>query len=171
MDDREARLIALATREFPRLVGVAGLCCGSRAIGEEVAHEALIRLCRHWRRVAAMERPEGWLYRVTLNLAIDTMTKQRRQRDADDRWAQGQPAETMPADPADSALMAAVAALPTRQRHAVVCRYFLDLSAADTAEILECANGTVRALTSQAVANLRHALMPRQPDPSQRSAP
>jgi RNA polymerase sigma factor (sigma-70 family) len=53
---------------------------------------------------------------------------------------------------------AAVATLPSRQRAAVVLRYFNDLSVADTAEILGCAEGTVKALTSQAVANLRRSI-------------
>jgi DNA-directed RNA polymerase specialized sigma24 family protein len=40
----------------------------------------------------------------------------------------------------------------------VVLRYFNDLSVSDTAEILGCADGTVKALTNQAVANLRRRL-------------
>ena len=177
MDDApgEARLIELATREFPRLVGVAGLSCGSHAVAEEIAQEALLRLCQHWRRVAAMERPEAWLYRVTLNLAIRAGAKQRRQQVTERRWAMTRSVVVPPVDPADGTLIAAVGALPRRQQQAVICRHFLDLSTDDAADVLGCAPGTVRALTSQAMANLRQALdappRPRQQDPSHRSTP
>jgi hypothetical protein len=43
-------------------------------------------------------------------------------------------------------------------------RYFNDLSVADTAEVLGCAEGTVKALTNQAVANLRRRLGTEIPD-------
>jgi RNA polymerase sigma factor (sigma-70 family) len=48
-----------------------------------------------------------------------------------------------------------VAALPRRQRAALVLRYFSDLSVDRTAEVLGCAPGTVKSLTSQAIASLR----------------
>jgi RNA polymerase sigma factor (sigma-70 family) len=53
------------------------------------------------------------------------------------------------------AVRAAVAALPERQRAAVVLRYFADLPVSAVAEILSCAHGTVRSLTSQAIERLR----------------
>jgi RNA polymerase sigma factor (sigma-70 family) len=61
-----------------------------------------------------------------------------------------------PADVTDAlAVRAAVAALPPRQRAAVVLRYFADLSVDQTAAVLGCAPGTVKSLTSQAIASLR----------------
>jgi len=156
MGETDSGLEALAKREFPRLVGVAGLCCGSRTVAEEIAQEALMRLCRHWRRVRDMEHPQAWLYRVTINLASDVRRRQRQQRDADAAWARAQPAVTDSADiDASLTLLQRVSTLPDRQRQAVACRYFLDLPVADTATILDCAPGTVRALTSQAINALR----------------
>lgn len=51
----------------------------------------------------------------------------------------------------------AVAALPPRQRVAVVLRYFADCDIAATAEVMGCRPGTVRALTAQALERLRGA--------------
>jgi RNA polymerase sigma factor (sigma-70 family) len=53
------------------------------------------------------------------------------------------------------AVRAAVARLPSRQRIAVVLRYFADLPVRDVAELMRIAEGTVKALTAQAIANLR----------------
>lgn len=53
------------------------------------------------------------------------------------------------------ALVAALAALPPRQRAAIVLRYFDDLSEAQCADALGCAPGTVKSQTSKALAKLR----------------
>ena len=62
-------LIAKCEREHARLVGMLGLYCGDGAVAEDLAQEALIRLCRDWRKVRKLEAPERWLYRVAINLA------------------------------------------------------------------------------------------------------
>ncbi|MDP3711673.1 MAG: sigma factor-like helix-turn-helix DNA-binding protein [Mycobacteriales bacterium] len=53
------------------------------------------------------------------------------------------------------AVRRAVAALPLRQRTALVYRYYSDLSVEQTAEAMGRATGTVKSLTSQAIASLR----------------
>ena len=53
------------------------------------------------------------------------------------------------------AVRGAVRKLPRRQREAVALRYFGDLTVEQTAEVMGCAPGTVKALTSQAMTSLR----------------
>ena len=45
--------------------------------------------------------------------------------------------------------------LPARQRQAVILRFLDDLSVADTARVMGCAQGTVKAHTSRALVSLR----------------
>jgi len=54
----------------------------------------------------------------------------------------------------------ALAALPTRQRAAVVLRYYADLPDADIARTLRCRPGTVRSLIHRALADLRKTIEP-----------
>ncbi len=143
----------------PSLYGSLLLYCGSREVAEDLTQETLLRVWRHWPKVSVMSRPDRWAFRVAFNLAKSGFRRLRIAR----RVAElSDPAHTPPdaaSDPTDAiAVRAAVATLPPRQRAAVVLRYFNDLSVADTAEILGCAEGTVKALTSQAVANLRRAI-------------
>jgi DNA-directed RNA polymerase specialized sigma24 family protein len=49
----------------------------------------------------------------------------------------------------------AVSALPDRQRAVIVARFYLGYDVAGTAALLDCAPGTVKAATHQALANLR----------------
>lgn len=51
-----------------------------------------------------------------------------------------------------------MAQLPERQRAAIVLRYFVDLPVSEVADVMGIKEGTVKALTHQAVGNLRRAL-------------
>ena len=48
--------------------------------------------------------------------------------------------------------------LPQRQREALVLRFFEDLSVEDTAAVMQCATGTVKATVHQALRSLRQRL-------------
>jgi RNA polymerase sigma factor (sigma-70 family) len=138
----------------PSLYGALLLYCGSRELAEDLTQETLLRVWRNWASVSTMDRPDRWALRVAFNLAKSGFRRLRVARRVA-AMSDGSATAT-DIDPTDAiALRTLVAALPTRQRAAVVLRYFNDLSVADTAEVLGCAEGTVKALTSQAVANLR----------------
>lgn len=53
------------------------------------------------------------------------------------------------------AVREAVSTLPERQRAVIVARFFLGYDVAATAALLDCAEGTVKATTHQAIARLR----------------
>jgi RNA polymerase sigma factor (sigma-70 family) len=62
-------------------------------------------------------------------------------------------------DPAAAiAIRTAVASLPRRQRTALVLRYYTDLTVHDVASAMGCPEGTVKSLTSKAIASLRQEL-------------
>ena len=66
-------------------------------------------------------------------------------------------AEAMP-DVTDAiAVRDAVLALPARQRAVIVSRFYLGLDVAETARVLGCRPGTVKAHTFKALGNLRAA--------------
>jgi len=54
--------------------------------------------------------------------------------------------------------LAALRALPDRQRAAVVLRHWCDLSEAETALTMGCSVGTVKSTTSKGLARLRAGL-------------
>ena len=122
----------------------------------ELTQEALARACARWDRVGRLDSPSAWTYRVAINLANSQFRRARYERLARGRAALRLSVEPVPADTIiDQDVRRAVAALPRRQRQAVVLRYLLDLSVDDTAVRMRCATGTVRALTSQGISRLR----------------
>lgn len=145
-------------RLHPELVSTFALYTGSLQVGEELAQEALIRACSRWVKLSGLRSPRSWTFRVGFNLANSWWRRQRVERRVSDHLrARGEAVAAE--DLAGSlAVRAAVAGLPRRQRAALICRYFADLSVNDTAELLGCAPGTIKALTSQAVSRLRAEL-------------
>ena len=148
---------ALAERLTPRSLGYAmRLLGGDRAEAEDVTQEAMLRLWRiapDWRRGEA--QVSTWLYRVVTNLCTDRLRRLARHArpmgddlpdvadgrpDADARLAQ---ADRM------AALNAALAALPPRQREAVVLRHIEGLANPEIAEILGIGVEAVESLTAR----------------------
>jgi RNA polymerase sigma-70 factor (sigma-E family) len=147
-------LAELCRAEHARLVGLLALQLGDRAVAEDLAQEALIRLHQHWGRVRTMASPTGWLYGVALNLSRSWWRRRFAERRALART--GNPQAPQPPEPADVlAIRSAVATLPRRQKEALVLRYYGGLSVAEVARQMRCAEGTVKSLTSQAVDALR----------------
>jgi RNA polymerase sigma factor (sigma-70 family) len=140
-----------------RLVGALTLATGDRGVAEELAQEALVRTWQRWAQVARMDSPEAWTFRVGLNLAGSWRRRRAAERRAARRtgpapWSHDDP------DAAEAATVrAAVAGLPDRQRAVIVARFYLGHDVAGTAALLGCAEGTVKAATSHALANLRRA--------------
>jgi RNA polymerase sigma factor (sigma-70 family) len=152
MDDAEPE--GFCTRMLPRLVGSLVLYCGDRPLAEELAQEALARAVEHWGRVGTMASPEAWTYRTAFNLARSSFRRTAAERRAHRKL--GRPAP-LP-DTVDAiAVRDAVRALPPRQRAVIVTRFYLGCDVAETARILGCRPGTVKAHTFKALANLRAA--------------
>jgi len=137
----------------PALFSALALYCGKAELAEDLTQETLLRVWKHWQSVSEMEHPDRWALRVAFNLAKSRWRRRRVERSIEtvrsgERMLRSDPTNVI-------VVRAAVAILPPRQRAAVVVRYFNDLSVADAAIVLGCAEGTVRALTHQAVASLR----------------
>ena len=147
-------VVELCRQLQPAVYGALLLYCGSRETAEELTQETLARVWEHWSTVSTMDQPDRWALRVAFNLAKSTFRHRRVVRRSQQLMSSG--SVTTDADPLSGlVLRAAIATLPPRQRAAVVLRFYNDLSVAETAEALNCASGTVKALTSQAIAGLR----------------
>lgn len=150
---------AFCAREWPRLVGALGLYTGDAALAEELAQEALTRACRDWGRVSGMEAPGAWVHRVAMNLAKSHFRRWRARRRAEARLGGDLPRTSLEPEMADVlTVRAAVAGLSPRRRAAVVLRFYLGYSTAETAVALGVAPATVRSLIHRALADL-HAVV------------
>jgi RNA polymerase sigma factor (sigma-70 family) len=141
--------------EHPRVLGLLTVVAGDADVAREVTAEAFVRALERWDRVAAMESPAGWTYRVGVNLLRRRMRRATFER----RLAPEVPAPA-PSPAIEPELWAAVRGLPVRQRTAVALRYVCDLSQADIAAVMGVAPGTVSATLTAARRRLAAALRP-----------
>jgi len=150
--------VEFCEREYRRLVGGLALYTGDADVAQDLAHEALARACRHWRRVSDMDQPGAWLWRVAINLANRSFATRRARRSVEEAISIAP--DDQAADVTEALVVrAAVAALPRRQRAAVVLRFYLDLPVGEVASLMSCRPGTVKALTHQGVQGLRQRLL------------
>lgn len=124
------------------------------ASAEDVAAEAMARAYARWGKIGEQPWREGWVVRVTTNLALDVARARNRMSDQ-------QPAERTVVDDDVAvrlALVEALAHLPRRQREVVALRHLGDLSEAECAEVLRVSTGSVKTHLHRGVAALRTRL-------------
>lgn len=144
-------LTAMCEREHPRLVGMLGLYCGDRDVAEDLAQEALIRLCRDWRKVRKLDTPDRWLHRVAINLAHSHYRRRATER----RVLSMLGNRPQPRDiDADIETLAFLTKLPHRQRAALLLHYYLDLPVREVAQVMEVPEGTAKTLIHRGTRSL-----------------
>ena len=112
---------------------------------EDVAQEAFIRAYGSWSRVASHPSPDGWLFLTAFR--IGRRASWRRRRRGDLPWH----TSTMTEDVVEDRLLArsVLDAATTRQRAAIVLRFYFGLSVRETASLLKCREGTVKSLVNR----------------------
>lgn len=154
-------LAQFCRREHPRLVSAVDLVTGSYPLAEDLAQETLARVCREWQRVRRMESPGGYAHRIAMNLATSTFRRRAAERRLATRLANGQPSAYDDPDSATAlAVRESLQSLRPEQRKVLVLRYFLSLSIAETAEVLQMPEGTVKTHAHRGLTALRATLGP-----------
>lgn len=146
----------LCRREYPRLVGTLSLYCGDPATAEELAQEVLWRACRSSTQLQGMQAPGAWMHRVGINLAKSQFRRWAAERKAMARVAARTRTVVMDADSGDAVdIRRAVSGLPSRQREALVLRYYLDWPVEAVADALDVTPAAARQLVHRAMTALR----------------
>ena len=152
VDSTENAFAEFCDEVYPRLVGALGLLAG-RSAAEDLAQDVLVRLWQHWPKVRGHSNPEAWVFKVGHNLAVSHLRRRAVEFRARLRSGDSE-LDSTPSVETHLQLTAALKALAPRQRSAVVLRYYADLSIDETAAVMGCAPGTVKALTHSALAHL-----------------
>ena len=167
--DAYAALVARYTLRAHR----AAFLLGAGEEADDVVQEAFVKAFRHLSRFRAGEPFAPWLLRIVANETRNVARSRRRRAALALRVPSAEPTGAAagggPADEALAAerrawLVAAVNRLPDRERQVLACRYFLDLSVAETAQVLAWPLGSVKSRTARALNRLHGLLVPGERD-------
>jgi RNA polymerase sigma-70 factor (sigma-E family) len=146
----------------PRLKRLAFLLTGDLNQAEDLLQSAYAKAMPHWNKVKGYDAPDAYMRRVMVSIRTSWWRRSRGREvfvpEIPDRGSGATAVDESVVD--TDALLAALRALPDRQRAAVVLRHWCDLSEAETAETMGCSVGTVKSTTSRGLAGLRAALGP-----------
>lgn len=152
----EAAFGELVDRFGDRVYRLAAVWLNDAQLAADVAQDVFIRAHRGLRRFRFKAAPFTWLYRTTKNVCYEYNQKRPFEPLVDE------PVSTAPAPdkPLDQATIAAriralVAQLPERQRDVVMLRIFEELSVEQTARVMRCRPGTVKAHLHKAMQRLK----------------
>lgn len=137
---------AFYRQEYRAVVAVAYALTGKAAVAEELAQDAFLVAHRRWAQISGYDAPGAYVRRVVANMAVSFVRRLAAEARALARLASRSVpgAWAAPLEPTDADFWRAVRSLPRRQAQVLVLRYLEDRSDAEIAQILGCADNTVR---------------------------
>lgn len=139
----DTELEDLYERHYAGLVRMAALLVGDRGVADEIVQDAFVRALVSWRTIRDPERAPAFLRSAVLNGARSRLR----------RWAVARRHVQAVPDGVDSEetrsvvhqeIVAALRAVPSRQRECIVLRYYLDLPEQEIAAAMGVSTGSVK---------------------------
>lgn len=139
--------------EFASVLRTVYLVLRDRGRAEDIAQEAFTQLYSHWRKVSRYERPEAWVRRIAIRMAI-----RQQKRDGLRAMLERTALEPVIDHATDLDLAGAMHELSPTQQAVVVLYYYEDRPTAEIAEILGMSQSTVRVHLTRARRHLAELL-------------
>ena len=159
MPDRDEAFSGFVAARSPHLLRTAYLLTGDRGQAEDLVQTALAKTYLAWDRIADIDAVEAYVRRVMVTTNISWW---RRRRDREVTVADVPDAPVWGDEVEDAlereSLWRLLAGLPSKQRTALVLRYWAGLSEAEIASEMKCAPGTVKTHAARGLAALRQSL-------------
>ena len=149
------RLAELYSRHAPGGGRLAYLMTGDRALSEDLVQEAFVKVMTRFGDLRKPDSFDSYLKRTVINLIKGHYRHTQVERSYLRRIVR-EPEPVVEAGTGEgNDMWARIAALPTRQRAAVVLRFYEDLSEQQTADVLGCSPAAAKSLIARAMQVLR----------------
>ena len=162
-EDAAGAVTALYQAHAVSMIRFALLMLGDRSAAEDVVQDAFLNLFRRWHGLNDTGKAQAYIRSAVLNGCRDAV-KRRDRRARRDLMAALDLGDLPSAEAAAlisedrRRILAGLRLLPGRQREALVCRYYLELSEEETASAMGVSRGTVKSTSSRAIAALGRML-------------
>jgi RNA polymerase sigma factor (sigma-70 family) len=149
---RDEAVDALFRAQYPGLLRLAFCLVGQRGVAEDAVQDAFVSMYAHWPALRDPDAAPAYLRSAVINRCRSRMRERARDRGragmilvdrTEDALASSSEAIAV-RHTEGSRLALAVWLLPRRQREVVTCRYYLELSVRETAELLGIGEGSVK---------------------------
>jgi RNA polymerase sigma factor (sigma-70 family) len=144
----------LFRRHYAELLRLAVVMLGSREAAEDAVQEAFVSLHRHRGTLRDPSAAEAYLRSAVLNGCRSWIRRQVTRRAPRPE----SPEDTTLGRAETGALVALMRTLPRRQREVLACRFVLEMSVAETAQLLDISEGSVKAHTHRGLHALQHRI-------------
>ncbi len=155
----------------PRVFSLVRQIVHEPTIAEDIAQEVFIRVYQKLPSFSMNQPFEPWLYRVTLNLAIDYLRKESRRGypvaiDLINEKPSQDPTPDIILENSEirKRLIDLISRLPNKQRRALILRDLAEFSVAEISAILRCKGSTVRVHLARARMKMRELIKYNAPD-------
>ena len=152
----------LFRRHYAALLRLGVVMVGSREAAEDAVQEAFAALHRNHRALRDRGAAEAYLRSAVLNKCRSWVRRQTTQRAARPlmlvREHHESPEDTVVDRDEVGSLVAVMRTLARRQREVLACRYVLELSVAETAQLLDISEGSVKTHTHRGLQALQQRI-------------
>jgi RNA polymerase sigma-70 factor, ECF subfamily len=142
----------------PRLHRYCARMVGSAIDGEDVLQDALIKAVEALASAGPIGNPEGWLFRIAHNTALDFLRRRNRQevlRSGEEVDMIADPADTVSSRQLASASLRTFMRLPVAQRSSVILMDVLGCSLREVCEVMDFSLPAVKAALHRGRTQLR----------------
>jgi RNA polymerase sigma-70 factor (sigma-E family) len=158
--DADRAVTAIYSTHYRSLVRLAAFLVRDVGTAEEVVQDSFVAMHGAWRRLRDSDKALSYLRQSVVNRSRSVLRHRMVVDKNAPKAAPDMPSAEHGAIAAleRSAVVAALRALPARQREALVLRYYGDLSEAQIAFAMGISRGAVKSHTARAMAALRTVL-------------
>jgi RNA polymerase sigma-70 factor (ECF subfamily) len=142
----------------PRLHRYCARMVGSAIDGEDVLQDAMIKAVEAFPSAGGIDNPEGWLFRIAHNTALDFLRRRNRQealRSSEEVDMIADPADTVASREIASASLRTFMRLPVAQRASVILMDVLGCSLKEVCEVMDFSLPAVKAALHRGRTQLR----------------
>jgi RNA polymerase sigma factor (sigma-70 family) len=153
MTEPQVEFAWLFRTDYEAVVRTVYLILHDRERARDITQDAFIELLTRWRQVSRYQRPDAWVRRVAIRMAIRQLRREARRP-----WIErAMDPATMP-QPADIDVLRAIRALSPLHRAVIVLYYFEDRPVAEVADITGLSHGASKVALHRARKRLAQLL-------------
>jgi RNA polymerase sigma-70 factor (ECF subfamily) len=151
---------ALATMVHADILNIAYRYLGNIEDAKDVLQEVLIKIHRNLQSFRNASRFSTWMYRITVNAAVDTLRKRKSLFNVAQRFLLDEKEKmsfkaASSSDDKEILIKAAIEELPLRQKNAFILKHYQGFTIEEVSKVMGCSISSIKTHLGRASSNVR----------------